>query len=423
MFGYALPLRSTTLIQMDCTSQQENEGGTPRLPLRVRANQVKDMTSKRQSQLDKKNEKLRENQYQVGDLVLKQVMQHTTVGTRHALECRYTGPYEIISIESSSVTLDSPSAKFATPVKCHVDQLKPFVLPDSPSTSPAWDQGLRHQINVPLSPISSRTRKRSHPMEQNDKQSEPPSKTLTRSTTAKTDQKVLQPTDVQTSEVTITAEDAPSSEPNTEGQRSSSAQNRATSPFRAEASALNRPKLGRLGQHLHRKSAKNAAATTDETLLTDSTAPTHPNRDKVHQKQNMCGTHTSDEVTGSLPNEITASSAAANGQAPAQQEQQTPMMPSHLPLGQSPTENRSPQAVVPMETRQPLQADWQPPHILPIKQPTTRASENKESLHQAPATPLQGKNATTKAIQQRQDKETQATVTKQDAMVQTDTLT
>ena len=154
MFGYALPMRSTTLIQMDCTAQQENEGGTPRLPLRIRANQVKDMTSKRQAKLDKKNENLRENQYQVGDLVLKQVMQHTTVGTRHALECKYTGPYEIISIESSSVTLGSPSAKFATPVKCHVDQLKPFVLPDSPSTSPAWDQGLRHQINVPLSPIS-----------------------------------------------------------------------------------------------------------------------------------------------------------------------------------------------------------------------------------------------------------------------------
>ena len=90
MFGYALPMRSTTLIQMDCTTQQENEGGIPRLPLRIRANQVKDMTSKRQSQLDKRNENLRENQYQVGDLVLKQVMQHTTVGTRHALECRYT---------------------------------------------------------------------------------------------------------------------------------------------------------------------------------------------------------------------------------------------------------------------------------------------------------------------------------------------
>ena len=187
--------------------------------------------------------------------------------------CKYTGPYEIISIENSSVTLDSPSAKFATPVKCHVDQLKPFVLPDSPSTSPAWDQGLRHQINVPLSPISSRTRKRSHPMENSDKQTEPPSKAVTRSATAKRDQKVLQPTDIATGGVTIPNENAQTSGPETKGQESSAAQSRATSPFRAEASALNRPKLGRMGKHLHRKSAQPTVATTDKVLSTDSPEP------------------------------------------------------------------------------------------------------------------------------------------------------
>ena len=130
-------MRATTFIQLNCPTQEENEGGTPRLQLRIRAHQMKDMAAKQQSQLDKQNNRLRSNQYQVGDLVLKQVMQHSTVGTRHALECRYTGPYEITSVDNSSVTLDSPSAKFATPVKCHVDQLKPFVLPQMPSTSPA----------------------------------------------------------------------------------------------------------------------------------------------------------------------------------------------------------------------------------------------------------------------------------------------
>ena len=94
MFGYPLPLRATSLIQLDCPSQQEIEGGTYRLPLRVRAHQIKDKATKHQSLLDKQNDKLRTNEYQVGDLVLKQVMQHSTVGTRHALECKYTGPYE-----------------------------------------------------------------------------------------------------------------------------------------------------------------------------------------------------------------------------------------------------------------------------------------------------------------------------------------
>ena len=82
---------------------------------------MKDMATKHQAQLDKKNTMLRHNEYQVGDLVLKQVMQHSRTGTKHALDCRYAGPYEITSVENSSVTLDSPSAKFATPLKCHVD--------------------------------------------------------------------------------------------------------------------------------------------------------------------------------------------------------------------------------------------------------------------------------------------------------------
>ena len=33
MFGYPLPLRATTLIQLDCPAQQEQEGGIQRLPL------------------------------------------------------------------------------------------------------------------------------------------------------------------------------------------------------------------------------------------------------------------------------------------------------------------------------------------------------------------------------------------------------
>ena len=141
---------------------------------------------------------------------------------------------------------------------------------------------------------------------------------------------MLPPTDKATGGVTIQNEDAQISGPDTKGQKSSAAQGRATSPFRAEASALNRPKLGRLGKHLNREQAKSAAATIDQTLRTGSPAPMNtPNKEHERQDKHMCETHTPVDVTGSLPSEITASNAAANGQAPAQQEQQPPMMPSH----------------------------------------------------------------------------------------------
>ena len=118
------------------------------------------MQEKHKANLELKNEKLRENQYKVGDLVLKQVMQPLMTGTRHALDCRYTGPYEIIAIDNSSATLDSPTAKFTSPLRCHVDQLKPFILPTSPTTCPTWDEALKHQMNLHNNPVSNRLRKR-----------------------------------------------------------------------------------------------------------------------------------------------------------------------------------------------------------------------------------------------------------------------
>ena len=212
--------------------------------------------------------------------------------------------------------------------------------------------------------------------------------------------------------------------PDTKGQESSAAQSRATSPFRAEASALNRPKLGRLGKHLHRKSAKPAAATTDQTLHTDSPAPMNTDKDNEHQDKHMCEPHTPVEVTRSLPNEITASSAAANGQAPVQQEQQTPMTLSHQTLGQSSTLDRSAQAVTPVELGQLPQADLQQSHTMPIREQTAQRCGNKDSQqHQAPATPLQIEDAAAEPIPQNRDKETQVTVSNRDAMVQTDTPT
>ena len=163
MFGYELPLRANQLIMLDCPQQEEQEVGLRRLPMRIRHNQLRDMLEKHKANLELKNEKLRENQYKVGDLVLKQVMQPLMTGTRHALDCRYTGPYEIIALDNSSATLDSPTAKFASPIKCHVDQLKPFILPTSPTISPTWDEALRQQMNLHNNPVSNRLRKRRRP--------------------------------------------------------------------------------------------------------------------------------------------------------------------------------------------------------------------------------------------------------------------
>ena len=151
-----------------------------------------------------------------------------------------------------------------------------------------------------------------------------------------------------------------------------------------------------------------------------------PNKEREHQDKHMCETHTPVDVTGSLPSEITASDAAANGQAPAQQEQQTPMMPSHETLEQSPPPDRSAQESAPAELRQLPQADLQQSrtHTVSIREQTAQRCGDKDSQqHQAPATPLQMEDAAAEPIPQSRDKETQVTVSNKDAMVQTDTPT
>ena len=171
-------------------------------------------------------------------------------------------------MESSSVTLDSPSAKFATPVKCHIDQLKPFVIPDTPSTSPTWDQGLRHQINIPTSPVSSRTRKRHFSQENSDPKSEPPHKMTTRGSAEAQRQKMP----VATEQAIETSCDKASeqSATNSPDQESNNPPSRATSPFRREANALNRPKKGRLGAHLHNRRSKSAGRTASATQCSEN---------------------------------------------------------------------------------------------------------------------------------------------------------
>ena len=122
------------------------------------------------------------------------------------------------------------------------------------STSPSWDQGLRHQINIPTSPISSRTRKRHFSSEDKTSTPEPPSKIVTRSKAAQKVQ-VEAPTEMAV-DATSDKDNIVRSKQNTDSSQSSKPPSRATSSFRSEASALNRPKLGRSGIHLQRASSK-----------------------------------------------------------------------------------------------------------------------------------------------------------------------
>ena len=100
------------------------------------------------------------------------------------------------------------------------------------------------------------------------------------------------------------------------------------------------------------------------------------------------------------------------------------MMPSHQALGQSSTGDNSLQAVLPVELRQPLQPEQQQPHNAPMQQHMAQTGANKDSeQHQAPPNQPQVEGATAEPTSHSRDKETQATVSSQDAMVQTDTPT
>ena len=142
----------------------------------------------------------------------------------------------------------------------------------------------------------------------------------------------------------------------------------------------------------------------------------------AHQDKHICETHISTGETQSLPSAATASSAAANGQATAQQEQQVPMMPSQPALAQSPDADYFTQAGLPTQPQQPLQTELQQSPDTPMQQHMARTGGDKDdSQHQPQPSHPQRKVATTDPSSQSRDKETQATVSCQDAMVQTDT--
>ena len=140
----------------------------------------------------------------------------------------------------------------------------------------------------------------------------------------------------------------------------------------------------------------------------------------------MCETDTPADATGSPAMEITASDTGANGQTPAQQEQQVPMMPSRATLEQSPVPTRAVQQPEPTAPAQQLQHELQQSntHIVPHREPTAQECCNKDSQQQqASTTPLQIDDTDAQMTGGGRDKETQTTVFHRDATVQTDTPT
>ena len=124
-------------------------------------------------------------------------------------------------------------------------------------------------MNIPTSPVSSRTRKRNFSSEDKPSTPEPPSKIVTRSKTAQKVQ-VETPTKMAV-DATSEKDDIVRSKKDKDSLQSSKPPSRATSPFRSEASALNRPKLGRSGIHLQRASSKQVqtSKTTSDKVSTD----------------------------------------------------------------------------------------------------------------------------------------------------------
>ena len=180
MFGHEIPLRKTTIISQH--SIHDHNPLQSRLPLIARQTLLQQRVQAQQSRLTQQNQTRTSNTYAIGDIVWKRIMQRTGPGVKHALEARYTGPFEITAISGSTVTLDSPLAKFTVPVQTHIDQLKPYCSTMEQPAGPAWDNTLRTSLNIQRDPVASRTRKRSRDnTEQSD--TEAPTKNIRREQT------------------------------------------------------------------------------------------------------------------------------------------------------------------------------------------------------------------------------------------------
>ena len=157
IFGHEAQKTLQDILQINYLLKKETFEDHEKLPIDTRIEIIKQASAGRQSQLDKRNLKLAGPKFQVGDIVWKKTMQPASgLGLRHALDCKYGGPYKIIEISHSTAIIASIAVKLCGPTHVHLDQLKPFSA-GRPELSPAWAAAINHRLNL-LTRTSTRSR-------------------------------------------------------------------------------------------------------------------------------------------------------------------------------------------------------------------------------------------------------------------------
>ena len=116
--------------------------GTPRLSAAERSRYIWEaILPESTHSLEVRNKNERSNTMEIGDLVWRQIMQPVVAGTRHALDSRYVGPFEVVKLHDSSAEIVSLHESNPVTAHVHLDQLKPY-FPGNPVLAPDWDDAL-----------------------------------------------------------------------------------------------------------------------------------------------------------------------------------------------------------------------------------------------------------------------------------------
>ena len=148
LFGHESSRAVHDLLETEFHFMEEEHMGTTRASIAERHEMLLESRNpKQRARLLLRNQMLRRNEYKVGELVWRRIMQPSLTGTRHALDCRYVGPYRIIELHNSSAVIGSNTVRLANQAHVHLDQLKPFMEGRS-ELGPDWDAYIDHRMGA-----------------------------------------------------------------------------------------------------------------------------------------------------------------------------------------------------------------------------------------------------------------------------------
>ena len=148
IFGHEANKPMQNVLQINYLFKKETFEDHEKLPIDTRIAVITQASAGRQSQLDKRNLKLAGPKFKVGDIVWRKTMQPTArFGLRHALDCKFGGPFKIIELFHSTAIIASIAVKLCAQAHVHLDQLKPFSA-GRPELSPAWSAAIQHRLNL-----------------------------------------------------------------------------------------------------------------------------------------------------------------------------------------------------------------------------------------------------------------------------------